>query len=143
MGRSDFVSLHTPLTAETDAIGPVTADIRMRSSLDDTDLFVRLCDVDAEGVSWNVCDALLRLAPGRPPRNGDGVAIARFELWPTAHRFAARHRLRVQVSSGAHPRYARNPGSGEDPLHARRLVVADQEILHDAARPSSLTLTVL
>ena len=142
--RSDVITFTSdPLTAETDAIGPVTADIRMRSSLDDTDLFVRLCDVDAEGVSWNVCDALLRLAPGRPPRDGDGVAIARFELWPTAHRFAAGHRVRVQVSSGAHPRYARNPGSGEDPLHARRLVAADQEILHDAARPSSVTLTVV
>ena len=142
--RSDVITFTSDrLTAEIDAIGPVTADIRMRSSLDDTDLFVRLCDVDAEGVSWNVCDALLRLAPGRPPRDGDGVAIARFELWPTAHRFPAGHRLRVQVSSGAHPRYARNPGSGEDPLRATRLVAADQEILHDAARSSSVTLAVV
>lgn len=27
-------------------------------------------------------------------------------LWPTAHRFAPGHRLRVQVSGGAHPRCA-------------------------------------
>jgi uncharacterized protein len=53
-----------------------------------------------------------------------------------------RHRIRVQVSSGAHPRYARNPGTGEDPFRATRLVAAEQEVFHDPQRPSSVTLTV-
>ncbi len=142
--RSDVLAFTSvPLEREVDAIGPVAADIWMRSSLDDTDLFVRVCDVDSEGASWNVCDSLIRLAPGRPPRDDDGVASVRLELWPTAHRFAAGHRVRVQISSGAHPRYVRNPGSGEDPLRATRLVAADQEVFHDAAQPSSVTLTVL
>ena len=66
----------------------------------------------------------------------------RFELWPAAHWFAAGHRIRVQVSSGAHPRYARNPGTGEDPARASHLVTSDQEVLHDPERPSSVTLTV-
>jgi putative CocE/NonD family hydrolase len=132
-----------PLAAELDAIGPVSADIRLRSSREDTDVFVRVCDVDAEGASWNVCDGLIRLSGGEPPRDEDEVASVRFALWPTAHRFAAGHRIRVQVSSGAHPRYARNPGTGEDPLRATQLVAADQEVFHDAARPSSVTLTVV
>ena len=67
----------------------------------------------------------------------------RFELWPTAHRFAAGHRIRVQVSSGAHPRYARNPGTGEDPARATQLVASDQEVFHDRERPSSVTFTVV
>ena len=29
----------------------------------------------------------------------------------TAHRFGAGHRLRVQLSAGAHPRFARNTGT--------------------------------
>ena len=53
------------------------------------------------------------------------------------------HRLRVQVSSGAHPRYARNPGTGEDPVRATRLAAADQEVFHDGERPSSVTLSVV
>ena len=132
-----------PLDTDVDALGPVRADIRLRSSRDDTDVFVRVCDVQPDGTSLNVCDALVRLTHGQPPRDGDGVAAVRFELWPTAHRFAAGHRIRVQVSSGAHPRYARNPGTGEDPLRATRLVAADQEVFHDEARPSSVTLSVL
>jgi putative CocE/NonD family hydrolase len=105
-------------------------------------VFVRVCDVEPDGTSLNVCDGLIRLTAGEPPRDGDGVASVQFELWPTAHRFRAGHRVRVQVASGAHPRYARNPGTGEDPVRATRLVPADQEVFHDAARPSSVTLSV-
>lgn len=142
-GRDDVLTFTgEPLARPLDAIGPVTAEIHMRSSLDDTDLFVRVCDVDAEGASWNVTDALIRLRADEPPRDADGVATVRFELWPTAHRFAAGHRIRVQVSSGAHPRYARNPGTGEDALRATHLVAADQEVFHNAERPSSVSLTV-
>jgi hypothetical protein len=142
--RDDVLTFTSdPLATELDAIGPVSADIRLRSSRGDTDVFVRVCDVDAEGASWNVCDGLIRLSRDEPPRDENGIASVRFELWPTAHRFAAGHRVRVQVSSGAHPRYARNPGTGEDPLRATRLVAADQEVFHDAARPSSVTLTVV
>ena len=66
----------------------------------------------------------------------------RSQLWPTAHRFAAGHRIRLQVSSGAHPRYARNPGTGEDPAvaTAQAMRAVDVEVLRDSARPSALVL---
>jgi uncharacterized protein len=141
--RADVLTFTTaPLDADLDALGPVHADMRFRSTRDDTDLFVRVCDVEPDGTSLNVCDALIRLTADEPPRDGDGVAAVRFELWPTAHRFAVGRRVRVQVSSAAHPRYARNPGTGEDPLRATRLAVAEQEIFHHPQRPSSVTLTV-
>ena len=142
--RTDVLtSTGAPLEHDTDAFGPVHADIHIRSSRGDTDVFVRVCDVQPDGRSLNVCDALIRLTPAEPPRDEDGVAHVRFELWPTAHRFARGHRVRIQVASGAHPRYARNPGTGEDPLHATHLVPAEQEIFHDPQRPSSVTLSVL
>ena len=46
-----------------EVIGPVRADLFVRSSLEHTDFFVRLCDVDQQGKSLNVCDALLRVQP--------------------------------------------------------------------------------
>ena len=140
--RDDVVKFTgAPLDVPVNAIGPVHARIFFRSSRPDTDVFVRVCDVEPGGASLNVCDALIRLTPGEPPRDRDGIAEVRFELWPTAHRFGAGHRIRVQVSSGAHPRYARNPGTGEDPLRATELVASDQEVMHDAEHPSSVTLT--
>jgi hypothetical protein len=105
-------------------------------------VFARVCDVDAAGVSRNVCDALTSVAPGRFAQTDDGVWRVSLQLWPTAHRFAAGHRIRLQVSSGAHPRYARNPGTGEDPAMAtaQAMRAVDVEVLRDSARPSALVL---
>jgi putative CocE/NonD family hydrolase len=132
-----------PLEDDIVAIGPVSADIHFRSSLEHTDVFVRVCDVLPTGPSLNVCDALVRLLPGAPEADADGSRRVHVDLWPTAHRFRRGHRIRVQVSSGAHPRYARNPGTGEDPATATRLVAADQAVLHDARHPSAITLAVV
>jgi putative CocE/NonD family hydrolase len=133
-----------PLEADLDVIGPVTVELHARSSLDHFDLFARVCDVQRSGLSLNVTDAIARIAPdGSFERGSDGVTRVAFSLWPTAHRFAAGHRLRLQVSSGAHPRYARNPGTGEDPATASRLLAADQEVFHDPAHASALTLSVM
>jgi len=142
--RDDVVTYTTPpLERDVEAIGPVSADIHFRSSLEHTDVFVRVCDVLPDGTSLNVCDALVRLQPDAPPTQADGSRRVHVDLWPTAHRFRTGHRIRVQVSSGAHPRYARNPGTGEDPATATRLLAADQEVLHDAAHPSAVTLSVI
>ncbi|WP_232379922.1 CocE/NonD family hydrolase C-terminal non-catalytic domain-containing protein [Polyangium fumosum] len=65
------------------------------------------------------------------------------ELSPTAHRFRRGHHIRVQISSGAHPRFARNPGTGEPLATTTRLVGADQTIHHDPERPSAILLSVL
>jgi putative CocE/NonD family hydrolase len=125
-------------------IGPVSVELHARSSLDYFDLFARVCDVHPSGLSLNVCDAIARVAPDdSSERDADAVKRVSFDLWPTAHRFAAGHRLRLQVSSGAHPRYARNPGTGDDPATASRLLAADQELFHDPAHASALTLSVV
>jgi putative CocE/NonD family hydrolase len=129
-----------PLTEAFEAIGPVSVELWVRASSPYFDLFARVCDVDPDGVSRNVCDALQRVAPERFEHAPDGSWRVAFELWPTAHRFAAGHRIRLQVSSGAHPRYARNPGTGEDPMTATTLAAVDVELLHDAAHPSVLIL---
>lgn len=132
-----------PLGSDLEVIGPVEAELWVRSSLGHADFFARLCDVKPSGRSVNVSDALLRVFPGRPEPEEDGTLRLRIELWPTAHRFLRGHRLRLQVSSGAHPRLARNTGSGEPLATATRLLAADQEVFRDPRRPSAVVLTVL
>ncbi|MEJ2209360.1 MAG: CocE/NonD family hydrolase [Anaerolineae bacterium] len=142
--RSDVVCYTTaPLAADLDVIGPARLALYVRSSREHTDFFGRLCDVDPDGTSTNVCDGLLRLEPGGEQPRSDGAVRIEIELWPTAHRFQAGHRLRLQISSGAHPRWSRNLGYGEPLLTAQRLAVAEQTIYHDAARPSALVLPVV
>jgi uncharacterized protein len=130
------------LEQEMEVIGPLTAELYVRSSLPHTDFFVRLCVVEPSGKSINLCDGILRLAPGSPAPGADGSLCIQVELWPTAYHFRPGQRLRVQVSSGAHPRFARNLG-GEEPLTtATTLHVADQTVYHDPAHPSAILLPV-
>ncbi|HET8659031.1 MAG TPA: CocE/NonD family hydrolase, partial [Micromonosporaceae bacterium] len=130
------------LTADVEVVGPVEALVHVRSTLPYFDVFVRLCDVDLRGRSWNVCDGLTRVVPGLPAADAEGVQPVRVELWPTAYRFARGHRIRVQVSGGAHPRYARNPGTGEPLGTATELRAGQREVFHDPRHASAVLLPV-
>ena len=132
-----------PLGESLELAGPVSAEVYLASDRAHTDVFVRLCEVDARGVSRNVCDGLQRVWPGRPAEAADGTRRVEVQLSPIAHRFARGHRLRVQVSSGAHPRFARNPGTGRGLHEDSDLLVADQRVFHDPRRPSAVVLPVL
>ncbi|MGW3899248.1 CocE/NonD family hydrolase [Micromonospora profundi] len=132
-----------PLARPVEVIGPVRAEIHVRSELPYLDVFVRLCDVDRRGRSWNVCDGLVRVAPGRFPADPSGAVRVPVPLWPTAYRFAAGHRLRVQVSGGAHPRWARNPGTGEPLGAAVTLRAGKRQVLHDPEHPSAVLLPIV
>lgn len=63
-------------------------------------------------------------------------------LSATAHRFRAGHRTRVQVASGAHPRFIRNLGTDEPLATATEMRVASQAIFHDPRHPSGVVLSV-
>ncbi len=137
-----------PLAADQDLAGPVSARIYVRTSRPHADLFVRVCDVDAAGISRNITDGIRRLAPRTVPapdvRLGDDQVLeVDVELFPTAYRVLSGHRIRVQVSGGAFPRYARNLGTDEPfgaPARARR---CQFEIFHDSRHPTRIVLPVL
>ena len=131
------------LTADVEVIGEVSAEIHVSSDLEHFDVFVRCCDVDETGRSFNVCDGLERVSPARGwTRATDGTRAIRVALWPTAHRFVAGHRIRVQVASGAHPRFARNFGTGEPLATAMTMRVAQQAVHHDPRHLSAIVLPV-
>jgi putative CocE/NonD family hydrolase len=129
-----------PLTHDLEVIGPVSATVAVRSTREHTDLLARLCDVHPDGRSVNLCDGGRRLRPGQPATAPDGTRTVELDLVAVAHVFRAGHRLRLQVSSGAHPRLARNPGTGEPLATATNLRPADQEVFHDPEHPSTVTL---
>lgn len=140
--RSDVLTYTTNILEKgQEVIGPVQVELFAHSSLEHTDFFARLCDVNAKGVSFNVCDALVRVEPGSQPVTSDGCLHVTIDLWPTAHRFRHGHSIRLQVSSGAHPRYARNTGSGEPLATATKLLIANQSIYHDPDHLSSIMLS--
>ncbi len=129
-----------PLLEPLVAIGSVEAELWVSSSLDNVDFFVRLCDVWPDGRSMNVCDGLQRFGPDSIARDRDEAFRVKINLWPVGHRWASGHRLRVQVSSGSHPVYARNLGTSEAWATATTMRAADQTVHHTPGRLSYLTL---
>jgi uncharacterized protein len=117
-------------------------ELYVRSSLAHTDFVARLCDVQPDGRSINLCDGFVRLTPGAGEPQPDGSLKISVELWPTANCFLRGHRLRLQVCSGGHPRWSRNPGTGEPLGAATTLQGAEQTIYHDQTHPSALHLPV-
>jgi hypothetical protein len=91
----------------------------------------------------NICDGLVRLEPGSITSQPDGTLQIEIEMVPTAHRFLKGHRLRLQVSGGAHPRFARNLGTGEPMPTATRMEICQKAIYLDPAHPSALILPII
>jgi hypothetical protein len=96
--------------------------------------------VQGDGRSLNVCDGLIRIQPGRGEPQPDGSLCIEVDMWATAYQFQPGHRLRLQVSSGAHPRISRNLGTGELLMHSTTMQAANQTIYHDPDHPSALLL---
>ncbi|GAB7028944.1 CocE/NonD family hydrolase [Streptomyces sp. NPDC021749] len=119
-----------PLTEPVDILGPVSARLTLSTDTGHADVFTRLCDVDEQGRSVNVCDGLGRIRAAEHTPSQVTVPMS-----STAHRFAVGHRIRWQISGGAHPRYVRSTGTGESPVDAttftpvRITLHADSELL--------------
>jgi uncharacterized protein len=146
--RSDaLVFTSAPFISHLDVVGPVSAKIFFRSNTEHTDFYVCLCDVTRGGHSINVCDGYRRLRPDQLTNQNavipTGTRKVNIEFWPTAYRFQSGHRMRIIIASGAHPRFARNPGSGEPLGDAITMVVAHQQIFHGPEHPSAITLAVM
>jgi putative CocE/NonD family hydrolase len=129
--RPDVRSFSTdPLPTAVDVIGSPVLDLAISADTAHADVFVRLCDVDERGRSRNFSDLMHRLDPAVAP--GD-VHHLHLTLDPCFHRLRAGHRLRLLVTGGSFPRYARavDDSGALTPSH---------RTIH--CRPSRLTLPV-
>jgi putative CocE/NonD family hydrolase len=117
--RPDVVTFTTdPLTAALDVSGTPVATLAVAVDNPYADVFVRLCDVDERGRSHNFSDVLRRLDPAVPAGEIQHLTL---DLDPCFHRLLPGHRLRLQISGGAFPRYARNLGTDGTPVAGNTL----------------------
>lgn len=141
--RPDVLVYTTPpLERDIEIVGPVHLELYAASNLQHADFFGRLCDVHPDGKSINVCDGLVRLEPGEEETQQDDGSRLEIDMWATAYRFRRGHSIRLQVSSGAHPRWNRNLGTGEPVATATTMMAAEQTVNHDREHPSAVILPV-
>jgi predicted acyl esterase len=143
--RPDVLTYTTPVLEEDlDVVGPLRVVLHASSTAVDTDFYVRLSDVFPDGRAIQLQNGGLRaryrdLANGPTLLEPGRVYELEIDLWATANRFEAGHRLRLDVSSADFPRFDRNTNRGGGPGDP---VPASQTIFHDAERPSRLLLSV-
>lgn len=140
--RSDLLTYSSEiLMQDVEVIGPVSAELYVRSSLKHTDFYVRLCDVESSGKSLYVAEGIVRLSGNAVPENDDCLKV-HIELTPTAYRFNRGHRIRIYVSSCFFPHFNRNLGSGEPLASGTAMFSANQSVYHDPEHPSAIILPV-
>jgi putative CocE/NonD family hydrolase len=133
--RSDVLTFTSaPLVEPLDVIGNPSTVLAHQTDNPYADLFVRLCEVREDGRSVNLSDGFRRLEP----EQSSGTVTVRLEAM--AHRFQPGTRIRLQVSGGAHPRYARNLGTNEDPATGTSLAPSRRKICHGADGVSRVLL---
>ncbi|MDT9598712.1 CocE/NonD family hydrolase [Sphingosinicella rhizophila] len=144
--RPDVISFTSPVLAEDmDIVGHLKMVLHASSTAVDTDFVVRLTDVFPDGRAIQLQNGILRARYRDLPEAAtllEPGAIYELEvdMWATANRFEAGHRVRIDISSADFPHYDRNTNTGglsDTPIVAR------QTIFHDAARPSHLVFGLI
>jgi uncharacterized protein len=144
--RTDVLTFTTePLEDDLDVAGPLSMVLYANSTAVDTDFVARLSDVFPDGraiqLQTGVVRGRYRDTEGDPALLEPGT-IYRLEIGmaATANRFAAGHRLRVDVCSADFPKLERNANRGGQPGPPARAV---QTIFHGPTYPSHLAVHVV
>lgn len=144
--RPDVLTYTTAALAEDlDVVGPLRLILYASSSAVDTDFAARLSDVFPDGRAIQLQNGVLRARyrnlEGQPELlEPDRIYRLEIDMWATANRFKAGHRLRLDISSADFPRFDRNANLGGGPGQP---IPAMQAIYRDLAHPSHLLLPIL
>ncbi len=147
--RKDILVYDTePLVEPLTLAGPVSAVLYAASSAKDTDWFVRLSEVVADGTIFQLVEGKIRAryrSSFRKPellRPGE-ICEYQLDLWQTGITVPAGAKLRVEVASASFPMFSRNLNTGGHNETESEFVAAEQTIYHDAEHPSHLVLPVI
>ena len=137
------------LDRDIEVTGPLTVKLFAASSAPDTDFVARLVDVHPDGRAFNIADGIIRASFRKgdytkpSPVNPGEAYEYDIDLLATSNVFKGGHRIRLDITSSCFPRWDRNPNTGEASHEAKKLVKAEQTIIHDSIRPSHILLPVI
>ncbi|HCI82015.1 MAG TPA: hydrolase [Ktedonobacter sp.] len=148
--RRDDVLVYTtpPLDEDTEVTGPIRVTLYASSSAVDTDFTAKLVDVWPTGFVQRICDSMVRArfrdGMDKPSLiEPEQVYKYTIDCWYTAQVFKQGHRIGLEISSSAFPKYDRNLNTGAPLGKTSEMVVAHQRIYHDESHPSSLMLPII
>ncbi len=138
------------LLTDVDVVGTVKARVFFASSAVDTDVTVKLVDVDEAGNAILLCDNILRCRfrnsqARAEPLKPDEVSELLITVGNIAHRFQPGHRIRLDISSSNFPRFLPNSNTGGDEatISPAEMKKALNRVFHDRHRASCLILPLV
>jgi hypothetical protein len=137
-----------PLSEEIEVTGPVRTVLYVSTSANDTDFTAKLVDIQPNGKPLLVTDGIQRLRYRLSLSNP--VLVKRNQAYQisvdtgvTSYVFAARHRIRLEVSSSNFPRFDRNLNGAGPNADQTKPVKARQTVYHQKGYPSAIILPVI
>lgn len=144
--RDDLLAFETaPLAEPIALVGEASAQLHVASDSPDFDLCVKLLDRYPDGRAIYLTDGILRArfraGWDRPaPIEPGAIQTYQIPFRPLGHLLRPGHALRLEIASGAFPRFDINPCSGEDLAEGTNIRPARLSLHHSLAHPSQLLL---
>jgi putative CocE/NonD family hydrolase len=140
-----------PLENDVEVVGNIEAVIFLSCDAPDTDLWVKLLDVEPDGKAVNLMSPgldVLRASYRDPERRQllepGKVYELRLKNLMTGNLFAKGHRIRVQISAEFFPHFSRNLHTGKlETSESSEMRTATVRIHHDGRYPSRIVLPVI
>ena len=147
--RADVLVYNSePLAEDVEVCGPIRVQLSAASSARDTDFMAKLIDVWPSGFAQRLIDGMVRArfraGMDKPSLIEPGRAyVYDLDLWNTCQMYRKGHRIRLEISSSAFPKYDRNLNTGEALGKTTRMQAAEQKIYHDRERLSYVVLPIV
>ena len=129
-------------------VGNIRAELYVSTSAPDTDFTAKLLDLWPENFAQRLNDGIVRLRY----RSGfereeevkpEEIIKISVDLWNNGVRIPPGHRLRIEISSSAFPKYSRNQNISGRQAITKNLQSAVQRVYHGSLYPSRIILNVI
>ena len=117
-----------------DLAGPAEVALWVSSSIGSAHFMAKLLDVGPDGDAFAILDGAVRAS-------GPWPCQITIDLGSTGYRVLPGHRLRLEVSSSAFPKYLLHPGTEADPWTTTDFKATRQEIIVGGARGAQLIVS--
>jgi uncharacterized protein len=143
-GRSSLRYASQPVGEKASIRGLVKATVYLSSDAKDADVIIRLCDVAPDGSAFVICDgatrARYRNGWASEPLENDQIYTLDILLGHVHYTLRAGHRLALEISGSAFPKYDVNYGTAERPANDTGFVVSHNLIHCSATYPSRISV---
>ena len=148
--RRDDILVYTgpELTEPLEVCGPLRVKLFAASSTRDIDWTAKVLDVHPSGYAQRLNDGIVRARFRNTMEREEPLEPGKIEeydidCWSTCVVLLQGHRLRLEISSSAFPKFDRNMNTGGPIGKEAEGVVAEQSVYHDEEHPSHVVIPVI